>query len=401
MKPLNRSLALLLGGAALSSIASAQTLTEIRISTRDPMMPAFPFDGSDLEYAEILGTPGQSTDGLMICTVEADDTNPALGQLERVYDLSGSSFGASDQYYVFGSDSAAMAYPAGTIDNMPVGENLFENSGQTFYLLLVPDAATRLNIAQNLLNTDIRTAVGGTTTILTNSPGITVLDAVSFKNDVTDVAFDNAPVMGPDGPFLPSGALRTGGCPGDWCTDVFLNFEIDGILNPPYADPTPGVQNPVTSCATAMSVGSCINNATFGTPYCMAAPNVTGQAGDLIGTGSILVSNNSVELVATNLPPNQFGFCVNSRLSGFVPNPGGSNGNLCLGGSIGRFDDATEIKNTGSGGTFTLALDLNAIPRPNGVEAVMQGETWFFQAWFREPVGGGSNFTRGVEITFQ
>lgn len=397
MKPFNRSLALLLGSSVLSTIASAQTLTEIRISTRDVTGVSV-----DMEYAEILGTPGQSTDGLMLCAVEADDTNPALGELERVYDLSGSSFGAADQYYVFGSDSSINGFPAGTFDNMPVGENLFENSGQTFYLLLVPDPGVRLNISQVLLNTDIRTAPGATTTILPNTPGITVLDAVSFRNDPTDVVFDGAPAIGPDGNFMPSGALRTGGCPGDWCTDVFLNFEVDGIPNPPYADPTPGAQNPVTSCATAMSVGSCTNNnATFGTPYCTAIPNGTGQIGTLIGTGSILVSSNSASLVAMNLTPNQFGFFVNSRLSGFVPNPGGSNGNLCLGGSIGRFDDAGEIKNTGSGGTFTLDLDLTAIPRPSGSQTVIMGETWFFQAWHREPaVVGTSNFTRGLEITF-
>ena len=392
MTPLNRSFALLLGGAALTSAASAQALTEVRISTA----------GTDQEYVEILGTPGQSTDGLLICTVEGDLFGQE-GFLDKVYDLSGDNFGAGDQYYTIGSAEAAGAFPNGTFDGPPLGDNLFENSSKTVYLLSVPDLATKANITQNLQGTDIRTAVGATTTIFSTTPGITILDAVAIVDaDIGDLTFDGAPVFGPDGNFIPAGVFRTGGCPGDWCSDVFLNFQTDGVPNPPYVEPTPGTQNPVTACATAMSVGMCPGNTgTFGTPYCMANPNITGVVGELIGMGSILVSNNNAALLATNLPPNQFGFCVNSRVSGFATNPGGSNGNLCVGGSVGRFDDPGEIKNTGMGGTFTLDLDLTALPRPNGFEPVLAGETWFFQAWHRENVGGGSNFTRGVEITFQ
>ena len=75
---LHTTLTALLAGGALASTASAQVITEIRIST----------SGADEEYVEILGTPGQSTDGLMLVVVEGDDFSD-LGFLDRVYDLSG------------------------------------------------------------------------------------------------------------------------------------------------------------------------------------------------------------------------------------------------------------------------------------------------------------------------
>ena len=50
-----------------------------------------------------------------------------------------------------------------------------------------------------------------------------------------------------------------------------------------------------------------------------------------------------------------------------------------------------------------LDVDLTALPRPNGTHSVVAGETWNFQCWFRDKVGGmtTSNFTDGIEILFQ
>ena len=234
---LHTTLTALLAGGALASTASAQVITEIRIST----------SGADEEYVEILGTPGQSTDGLMLVVVEGDDFSD-LGFLDRVYDLSGNSFPTGDEYFVYGSVEADAAFP-GQIDLIGLnGSNLFENSTGTFYLLNVPDANDRTAVS-GFQGTDIRTVVGATTTMLPTMQGVTILDAVGIRDDdVTDVVFDGAPDFGPDGTFLPAGVARNGGCPGDWCSDVFLNFSTDGAPNPPYVDPTPGTVNPSTTC---------------------------------------------------------------------------------------------------------------------------------------------------------
>jgi hypothetical protein len=76
---------------------------------------------------------------------------------------------------------------------------------------------------------------------------------------------------------------------------------------------------------------------------------------------------------------------------------------LCLGGGIGRYVGSGQIKNSGAGGAFQLALDLTQTPTPTGLVTVVAGDTWNFTAWHRDAVGGSvtSNFTDAVSITFQ
>ena len=76
--------------------------------------------------------------------------------------------------------------------------------------------------------------------------------------------------------------------------------------------------------------------------------------------------------------------------------PGGSDGRLCLGGTIGRFN--TQVQNTGADGSFAIWVDLANIPVVPAV-AVVPGDTWHYQAWHRD--GPTFNTSQGVEITFQ
>ena len=141
----------------------------------------------------------------------------------------------------------------------------------------------------------------------------------------------------------------------------------------------------------------------FGVPYCTAVPNSTGAIGTTRGTGSTVASANTVTLTAASLPTNSFGFFLTSRTQGFAQTPGGSSGNLCLGGSIGRYVGSGQILNSGSFGSFSLMLDLTQTPTPNGLVPVQAGETWNFTAWYRDSVGGSatSNFTDGLSVAFQ
>ncbi len=143
-----------------------------------------------------------------------------------------------------------------------------------------------------------------------------------------------------------------------------------------------------------------MTDAQLGAPYCSANPNTTGVPGSIRATGTSLISANDLRLVAENLPLTSFGFFLTSRSQGFVLNPSGSQGNLCLSGSIGRYVGPGQIQNSGLGGTFQLTLDLLQIPTPTGFVAAQVGETWNFQAWYRDqgPLGPSSNFTGGVEV---
>ena len=138
-----------------------------------------------------------------------------------------------------------------------------------------------------------------------------------------------------------------------------------------------------------------------GTNYCgPGVVNSTGSSGTIRATGSAAVANNDLTLVADDLPNNAFGYFLTSRTQGLTPQPGGSLGVLCLGGSIGRYTGPGQIQNTGVTGSFDLLLNLNQMPTPTGFVAAVAGETWNFQAWHRDSVGGAavSNFTDGLQV---
>ncbi|MEM9802840.1 MAG: VCBS repeat-containing protein [Planctomycetota bacterium] len=142
----------------------------------------------------------------------------------------------------------------------------------------------------------------------------------------------------------------------------------------------------------------------LGIDYCTsAAANSTGVAADVQALGDALIESNDVTLVCNNMPVNTFGFFLASRDRGFVANAGGSIGDLCLSGAIGRYVGPGQIQSSGANGEIQLAIDLDAIPTPTGPVAMIAGETVHFQAWFRDSVLGiaTSNFSDGVALTLR
>ncbi|MFT4647930.1 MAG: hypothetical protein ACI87O_001582 [Planctomycetota bacterium] len=141
---------------------------------------------------------------------------------------------------------------------------------------------------------------------------------------------------------------------------------------------------------------------TIGTNYCLpAVPNSSGSAAGMLATGTELVADNDVTLEAVNLPPSQFGYFLTSQTPYFLAGPGSSQGNLCLGGNLGRYNALSDIRFSSATGEFSLQLDLTDMPT-NPHQAVFVGQTWNFQAWFRDQnPSSTSNFTDGLAITFQ
>ncbi|MEM6572497.1 MAG: zinc-dependent metalloprotease, partial [Planctomycetota bacterium] len=142
----------------------------------------------------------------------------------------------------------------------------------------------------------------------------------------------------------------------------------------------------------------------LGTNYCDPANgNSTGVPATISAEGSDVASDNDVTLTADSLPTNATGFFLTSTTQGFIPNAGGSSGNLCLGGSIGRYVGPGQVQSSGTAGSYSLDLDLTQTPQPNGLVSVVAGQTWNFQSWYRDSFGGvpTSNFTDAVEIVFQ
>ncbi len=137
-----------------------------------------------------------------------------------------------------------------------------------------------------------------------------------------------------------------------------------------------------------------------GAEYCIGAINSTGASGEIEADGSRFIGDHDMTLRASSLPQNAFGFFLVSNTQGFAANPGGSQGDLCLGGSIGRYVGPGQIQSSGSTGAFSLEIDLGALPTPSGSISAMPGETWNFQAWHRDSIGGSavSNFTGAVAV---
>lgn len=139
-----------------------------------------------------------------------------------------------------------------------------------------------------------------------------------------------------------------------------------------------------------------------GDSFCQAVVNSTGSTALLCAAGSSSLAANNLSLHASRMPMNAFGIFITSQTQDLVPMAGGGAGTLCLGGAIGRGVGGV-IYNSGMSGSFSAAADLAALPSPTGPVAAMAGETWNFQAWFRDASGGvaTSNYSNGISVVVE
>lgn len=137
-------------------------------------------------------------------------------------------------------------------------------------------------------------------------------------------------------------------------------------------------------------------------PVCDGVTNSTGLAAALEVGGSDRVADNRLVLSASQLPPQAFILFAVSRTQGLTPGAGGSQGDLCLGGSIGRFVAPGQVQAASPMGRVSLKIDLTALPLSVGSTSAMAGETLFFQGWYRDtnPLPT-SNFTSARSISLR
>jgi len=137
--------------------------------------------------------------------------------------------------------------------------------------------------------------------------------------------------------------------------DIVLDVDVDVV-----ADGTP------SGCDTEV--------------YCTAAPNSVGAGADISVTGSTSVAANDLVLQADPVPnqPAIFFFGPNQ-----IELPFG-NGYRCVGGAVKRLPVVF-----GGGNAIVHSMDNTQAPAAG---SVIPGSTWNFQAWYRDPIAGGSNF---------
>ncbi|MCB9907641.1 MAG: hypothetical protein H6830_07985 [Planctomycetes bacterium] len=203
----------------------------------------------------------------------------------------------------------------------------------------------------------------------------------AFANTAGDLTWSTEPYASdPD-----ANALR-------WGTLMSCSFESTSLPSQGSIDLglfQPGVVNSLSAN------GWVPTNAGFEYPsYCTALPTTLGSPIDLQGSGTPVIAAANLHLSATSVPPNNFGYFLMGNGQLFTPLPPGSQGNLCLGGSIYRFH--SNILNSGPFGAVAFQPRPTALP-PGAVWSA--GDTWNFQYWTRD-WPGLSNFSNVASITF-
>ncbi len=133
-----------------------------------------------------------------------------------------------------------------------------------------------------------------------------------------------------------------------------------------------------------------ISSDNYGWNYCQSNLNSSGEAGTMRALQSPVLADNDLLFVIENLPTNQPGYMLMSDTQGFVPLFSGSQGDLCLGAPIVRFN--SNVLSTG-GGNVDFIPDLGALPQGT---VVSPGQGWNFQFWFRDVNPGTTSNTTGA-----
>ncbi|HRV82728.1 MAG TPA: FG-GAP repeat protein, partial [Planctomycetota bacterium] len=144
-----------------------------------------------------------------------------------------------------------------------------------------------------------------------------------------------------------------------------------------------------------------VYNLPMGVTVCSGTPNSTGDQATLEATGWRHIELGDFRLAALGVPAGQATLFLGARSQATIIQPGGSQGVLCLAGGIARFNRPGEYSLADSSGYATLHVPTLDIPENPSV-ALLSGETWYFQAWYRDQnPTPTSNFTQAIEVTFE
>ncbi|MEM1171348.1 MAG: endonuclease/exonuclease/phosphatase family protein [Cyanobacteria bacterium P01_H01_bin.35] len=166
----------------------------------------------DTEFIEIFGTPGKSLDGLSFIGVEGDSGSP-IGTIDARFDFDSTHTIGDNGFFLVGNP-IGLANNYAVTPNVEISSNFLENSSSTFALVETSSISG--------------TSVTGSEVVI-NTVALT-------DGDAGDTFFFDAPVIGPDGPFLPAGARRvTDGVDTDTASDFAISDFFLGADNTPTA----------------------------------------------------------------------------------------------------------------------------------------------------------------------
>jgi hypothetical protein len=117
----------------------------------------------------------------------------------------------------------------------------------------------------------------------------------------------------------------------------------------------------------------------IGETYCgPSVPNSTSSSAEMHLSGNNVIHRGILILRATGLPAFTFGIFLVSQSRAFATGIPGSQGNLCLGGGIGRFVGPGQLPQADALGEISLVVDQGALPSPQGAFAPAHGQSLYF-----------------------
>jgi hypothetical protein len=130
--------------------------------------------------------------------------------------------------------------------------------------------------------------------------------------------------------------------------------------------------------------------------------NSSGWIASVTYSGDRTLASNDVVLRASGVPPGSFGYFLCSRAFQAASALPGSQGLLCLGPPVGRFNRQGEVLQANNNAGVELPIDLTDLPQPNGSVTALPGESWHFQLWYRDAnPAPTSNLSLGLRLTIE
>jgi len=181
-----------------------------------------------------------------------------------------------------------------------------------------------------------------------------------------------------------------------WGTSYTLRFDvdappIDGFVTISLHEPGGAGEPDLLNVPAHVPDGACEVIV-----RCASGPNSTGSPARIGHAGSVSTAANDLTLLASGLPPSQFGLFFYGAGEAQLPF---GNGLQCVtGGGVGLF--RLPILSSGPAGEVAFALDVTSPPQASG--QITPNTTWGFQYWFRDPAASGAFFdlSDALRVTF-
>ncbi len=332
---------------------------------------ALGLDSSGNIYAIANGAPGFSLTKFDLSGTQLFSEDHVYGAGSTVSDL---AVDANGETYVVGSDASSLGSGGWPIDWLPATKR-FSAGGVLQWNRLFTQCTQ--GFGSKLERRGNKTLAMGSTHLLGATKRLlmayaddgTLLWAEEFDSISRDYVIDFTGDERGDIALL-SNHHKSGQFPNDEASMRLVKHIVGGVASSTYCDP--------------------------------AEANSTGWPAELVAAGSASAGENHLTLIGSGLPEDSFALFLNGTETKFIPFAGGSQGNLCLGGAIGRYRGVGEVRRVDNLGKVSLQLYLGNTPGPFGPTTILSGETRHFQVWFRDiNPGVASNFSNGASVSFQ